>query len=90
MNTDELKQLFSTREVLDLEKSEQDFDRSIRFMLRDRHTQELGVLEISAVEVALPRELWLEYKYESLSDREHLEDQIDAWSEDPLHGVTAC
>lgn len=66
MNTQSLKSLLRTRRLIDFEKSNQQFDHSLRLMLQDE-SGELGILEITPDALVLPDELVLSYSYSEVS-----------------------
>lgn len=66
MNTTQLRELLSTRQVVDFEKSDQDYNHSLRLMLRNEQSGELGILEITPDALVLPDELMLNYSYEEV------------------------
>lgn len=59
-----LKQLLSHNELIDLQRSDQDFAHELRLMLRDKETGELGLLTVRPDALVLPNELMLDYTYE--------------------------
>lgn len=59
MNTEQLRELLATRELLDFQCTVQDFPHSLKLMLHDSKTGELGILEIT------PDALVLNYRYEA-------------------------
>lgn len=46
MNTEQLRELISTRDLIDFQRSDQEFESDLRLMLRDRETGELGILQV--------------------------------------------
>lgn len=69
MNTEQLRELLSTRTLIDFEKSEQDYAHSLRLMLRDPQSGEVGVLEVKPENLILPDEVVLSYSYEEIDAR---------------------
>lgn len=61
MSNDKLRELLRTRKIIDIERTEQDFDHSFRLMLQEE-SGELGLLEILPVG-AIQDEPLLDYKY---------------------------
>lgn len=62
MSNESLRELLRTRKVIDIERTDQDFDHSFRLMLQDE-SGKLGLLEILPVEFVLQDEVLLDYKY---------------------------
>lgn len=65
MNTDDLKALISDKQVIDFETCEQDFEHELRLTLHDMESGEVGVLAVTARELALPEEIALDYSYQA-------------------------
>lgn len=63
MNNDEIKSLIADKTILDLECSDQDFQHSLRLMLRDRKTGELGILEVRPDGDPFENDVLLVYSY---------------------------
>lgn len=62
MSNDKFRELLRTRKIIDIERTDQDFDHSLRLMLCDEQSGELGLLEILPVG-AIQDEPLLDYKY---------------------------
>lgn len=46
MNSEQLQELISTKDLVDFQRSDQDYTNDLRLMLRDRETGELGILQV--------------------------------------------
>lgn len=66
MRTDELRQLISTRDLIDFQRSDQDYESDLRLMLRDRETGELGILQVGIE--PLSDEPKLSYWYQEITN----------------------
>lgn len=63
MNPEQLKELISTKELIDFQRSDQNYESDLRLMLRDRETGELGILQVG-IEPLSDEEPVLGYWYE--------------------------
>lgn len=71
MTNTTLKQLFDTHEVLDVQRAEQDYGHSLKLVLRDLETGELGVLTVEPTMLAEfdgDDQVVLWYEYREIAD----------------------
>jgi hypothetical protein len=68
MTNSTLKQLLANKTILDFQSDDQDFEHSLRLVLVDRETGEMGVLAVEPCELVLPNEVVLDYSYEVIDD----------------------
>lgn len=66
MNTDELKLLIKDKAIIDFDTSDQDFAHSLRLVLRDMETGQMGLLAVEPGTMILPDEVVLDYSYQVL------------------------
>lgn len=67
MNIQDLKQLLSGKQIIDLQTEDQDFEHGLRLVLRDIESGDLGLLAIEPMQLVLPDEIVLDYSYQDLS-----------------------
>lgn len=65
MNSEQLIDLISTKDLIDFQRSDQDYESDLRLMLRDRETGELGILQVGIE--PLSDDLVLGYWYEEIA-----------------------
>lgn len=65
MNSIQLIELISTKDLIDFQRSDQEYERDLRLMLRDRETGELGILQVGIE--PLSEESVLGYWYEEIA-----------------------
>lgn len=65
MNSTQLQELIATKELIDFQRSDQNYESDLRLMLRDRETGELGILQVG-IEPFSDEEPKLGYWYEEV------------------------
>lgn len=66
MNTEDLKTLLKSKQIVDFDSTEQDFGHGLRLVLRDLETGEMGLLAVEPTALILPDEIALDYSYQTI------------------------